>query len=125
MLGGVPLRGSGAGFAFGVASGFTSFVAHAGGPPFQAYVLPLRLDPLRYAATAAVFFAVINLSRKAGIVPSTALAKATVRLRNRFGTVERLAASNGLDLSTAGLEALDTLWEEAKRREAQDSRKAE
>ena len=58
-----PVPHRGAGFAFGVASGFTSFVAHAGGPPFQAYVLPLRLDPLRYAATAAVFFAVINLSK--------------------------------------------------------------
>jgi uncharacterized membrane protein YfcA len=57
----VPSRRKG--FAFGIASGFTSFVAHAGGPPFQAYMLPLRLDPLRYAATSAVFFAAINLSK--------------------------------------------------------------
>jgi hypothetical protein len=52
-----------AGFALGIASGFTSFVAHAGSPPFNAYVLPLRLEPLRYAATAAVFFAAVNLSK--------------------------------------------------------------
>jgi uncharacterized membrane protein YfcA len=51
------------GFALGVASGFTSFVAHAGSPPFAAYVLPLRLEPMRFAATAAVFFAVVNLSK--------------------------------------------------------------
>jgi uncharacterized membrane protein YfcA len=51
------------GFALGIASGFTSFVAHAGSPPYSAYVLPLRLAPLRYAATAAVFFAVVNLSK--------------------------------------------------------------
>jgi hypothetical protein len=51
------------GFALGIASGFTSFVAHAGSPPFSAYVLPLKLPPLKFAATAAVFFAVVNLSK--------------------------------------------------------------
>lgn len=51
------------GFALGVASGFTSFVAHAGGPPISAYVLPLRMPPLTTAATMAVFFAAVNLSK--------------------------------------------------------------
>jgi len=51
------------GFGLGVASGFTSFVAHAGSPPVSAYVLPLRLAPITYAATMATFFAVINLSK--------------------------------------------------------------
>ncbi len=51
------------GFALGVASGFTSFVAHAGSPPISAYVLPLKLPPLRFAGTMAVFFAVVNLSK--------------------------------------------------------------
>ena len=51
------------GFGLGVASGFTSFVAHAGAPPVSAYVLPLRLAPITYAATMATFFAVINLSK--------------------------------------------------------------
>ncbi len=32
-------------------------------PPFNAYVLPLRLNPVTYAATAAVFFAAVNLSK--------------------------------------------------------------
>jgi uncharacterized membrane protein YfcA len=44
-------------------SGFTSFVAHAGGPPIAAYVLPLRLPPVTFAATMAVFFFIINLSK--------------------------------------------------------------
>jgi uncharacterized membrane protein YfcA len=44
-------------------SGFTSFVAHAGGPPISAYVLPLRLPPVTFAATMAVFFFIINLSK--------------------------------------------------------------
>ncbi|HEX2255734.1 MAG TPA: sulfite exporter TauE/SafE family protein [Afifellaceae bacterium] len=49
------------GLFWGAASGFTSFVSHAGGPPYQMYVLPLRLDPRRFAGTAAIFFAAINL----------------------------------------------------------------
>lgn len=44
-------------------SGFTSFVAHAGGPPVSAYVLPLRLPPVMFAASMAVFFFVMNMSK--------------------------------------------------------------
>jgi uncharacterized membrane protein YfcA len=44
-------------------SGFTSFVAHAGGPPINAYVIPLRLSPVRFTATMAFFFFVVNLSK--------------------------------------------------------------
>ena len=51
------------GFVLGIASGFTSFVAHAGSPPISAYVLPMRLAPVTFAATMAVFFAVVNLSK--------------------------------------------------------------
>ena len=51
------------GFVLGIASGFTSFVAHAGSPPINAYVLSLRLPPITYAATMAVFFAAVNLSK--------------------------------------------------------------
>ena len=51
------------GFVLGIASGFTSFVAHAGSPPISAYVLPLKLPPIRFAATMAVFFATVNLSK--------------------------------------------------------------
>jgi len=46
-----------------VTSGFTSFVAHAGGPPLSAYVIPLRLSPIQFTANMAVFFFVINLSK--------------------------------------------------------------
>jgi uncharacterized membrane protein YfcA len=46
-----------------VMSGFTSFIAHAGGPPINAYVIPMRLSPVRFTATMAFFFFVINLSK--------------------------------------------------------------
>ncbi|MDO8456274.1 MAG: sulfite exporter TauE/SafE family protein [Burkholderiaceae bacterium] len=44
-------------------SGFTSFIAHAGGPPINAYVIPLKLNPLVFAATMSFFFFFINLSK--------------------------------------------------------------
>lgn len=44
-------------------AGFTSFIAHAGGPPISAYVIPLRLSPLKFTATMAFFFFIINLSK--------------------------------------------------------------
>ncbi len=44
-------------------SGFTSFIAHAGGPPLNAYVIPLRLAPVTFTATLAFLFFVVNLSK--------------------------------------------------------------
>lgn len=44
----------------GVAAGFTSQVAHAGAPPFQMYVLPLRLSRDVFVGTSAIFFAIVN-----------------------------------------------------------------
>ncbi|WP_374569399.1 sulfite exporter TauE/SafE family protein [Ideonella sp.] len=51
------------GWLLGATSGFTSFVAHAGGPPVSFYVLPLKLPPMVFTATMSVFFAAINASK--------------------------------------------------------------
>ena len=45
----------------GSLSGFTSFVSHAGAPPFQVYVMPQYLEPRIFAGTATMFFAAVNL----------------------------------------------------------------
>jgi uncharacterized membrane protein YfcA len=52
-----------AGRLLATVSGFTSFVSHTGGPPLNAYVIPLRLPPVQFAATMAVFFFSINLAK--------------------------------------------------------------
>lgn len=44
-------------------AGFTSFVSHTGGPPFQIYVLPRRLPPVTYSGTTAFFFAIVNTAK--------------------------------------------------------------
>jgi uncharacterized protein len=48
------------GSLFGVASGFTSQIAHAGQPPFQLWVLPRDLPRERLVGTTAIFFAAVN-----------------------------------------------------------------
>ncbi|MFZ6761161.1 sulfite exporter TauE/SafE family protein [Roseomonas sp. KE0001] len=51
-------------------SGFTSTIAHAGGPPLAVYLYPLRLDRGTLAATTVVFFGVMNYVK---LVPYAAL----------------------------------------------------
>jgi MazG family protein len=62
-----------------------------------------------------LLFAAVNLARLAKVHPTTALARANDKFRARFEEVERIAAERGLDMRTAGLEALDALWDEVKR----------
>ena len=61
-----------------------------------------------------LLFAVVNLARKARVQPGPALHRANRKFRKRFEAVEQLAAQRGLDMSSAGLEALDELWNEVK-----------
>jgi uncharacterized membrane protein YfcA len=48
------------GTLFGVASGFTSQIAHAGAQPFQMWVLPRRLPRDTLVGTTAIAFAIMN-----------------------------------------------------------------
>lgn len=51
------------GWFWGMLSGITSFISHAGSPPFQIYLLPQRLPKAMFAGTATIFFAVINAAK--------------------------------------------------------------
>jgi uncharacterized protein len=55
---------------WGTVAGFTSFVAHAGGAPYQIYALPLKQDPKIYTGTSTIFFAIVNAVK---LVPYFAL----------------------------------------------------
>ncbi len=48
------------GSLFGALTGFTSQIAHAGGPPFQMWVTPRRLPHLVFVGTSSILFALIN-----------------------------------------------------------------
>ena len=62
------------GWFWGTISGFTGFVSHAGAPPMQMYLLPLRLDPRPLAGTIVLVFAISNLLK---VVPYLALGQFT------------------------------------------------
>jgi len=44
-------------------SGFTSFIAHAGGPPVNAYAIPLKLPPVVFTGTMAFLFFFVNMAK--------------------------------------------------------------
>ena len=72
-------------FGLAMLSGFTSSVAHSGGPPMRFFMLPLKLSPRRYAATMAVYFAAINAAKWLpyawlGLIDVTSMATAAVQL---------------------------------------------
>ena len=49
------------GWFWGAVAGFTSMIAHAGGPPFQIYTIPQRLPRDIFVGTGVMFFAAVNL----------------------------------------------------------------
>ena len=53
-------RGRILGLICGGLSGFTSFVAHAGGGPMKFYLVPQRLEPRIFVGTHVVFFFLVN-----------------------------------------------------------------
>ncbi|MCO5197293.1 MAG: sulfite exporter TauE/SafE family protein [Anaerolineae bacterium] len=58
------------GRALGVTAGFTSTLAHVGGPPIAIYLLPQRLPRTLYVGTTALFFLIINVVK---LIPYAAL----------------------------------------------------
>ena len=60
----------GPGLFWGAVTGFTSFVSHAGAPPYQVYTLPLKMTKTVFAGTSTIAFAVINAVK---LVPYWAL----------------------------------------------------
>jgi MazG family protein len=65
-----------------------------------------------------LLFACVNLCRKAGVHASLALDRANAKFVDRFSQVEALATERGMDVRTAGLEALDAIWDEVKNQRA-------
>ncbi|BBK32219.1 hypothetical protein EDC65_1019 [Stella humosa] len=60
-----PPPGRPAGIFWSAMAGYTSFVAHAGGPPLSVYLLPQNLHKTVFVGTTVVFFAVVNYAKLA------------------------------------------------------------
>lgn len=65
-IGPSPVRG----WFWGTLSGVTSFVSHAGAPPYQIYMLPQQLPKMIFAGTTTILFAVVNLAK---VIPYASL----------------------------------------------------
>ena len=63
------------GLFWSAVAGFTSFVSHAGAPPYQVYTLPLGMTKAVFAGTTTIAFAAINLVK---LVPYYALGQLNV-----------------------------------------------
>lgn len=61
-----------------------------------------------------VLFSAVNVSRFLGIDSEHALYDACDKFTNRFSKVESLAKARGIDMKTATLSELDSLWDEVK-----------
>ena len=48
------------GLFWGTITGFTSFVSHSGGPPYQVYTMPLGMPKAVFAGTSTIAFAYVN-----------------------------------------------------------------
>jgi uncharacterized membrane protein YfcA len=86
------------GTLFGVVSGFTSQIAHAGAPPFQMWVLPRRLPRDSLVGTTAISFALMNWMK----VPAYA-AMGQFTARNLLATATLLPLALGATLAGVAL----------------------
>ena len=65
-----------------------------------------------------MLFAAVNVSRFTHVDAEQSLGQACEKFIDRFEQVEALARERGVDMKTAGIEKLDELWKQAKKRNA-------
>jgi ATP diphosphatase len=80
----------------------------------EVYAQPRQQDKIE-DEIGDLFFAVVNLSRHLGVNPDEALKKANEKFSKRFSLVQQFAANDGLELISLHTDALELLWDRAKR----------
>ena len=74
-------------------------------------------DPSKIADEVGdILFVAVNLARRCGVDPETALARTNRKFRERFQWMEESFAGSGASMQSATLEELEARWQEAKRR---------
>lgn len=63
-----------------------------------------------------LLFVIVNLARKLGVEPETALKKTNRKFRNRFKHIETELKGQNKTLEDSSLEEMDALWNESKRK---------
>ena len=62
-----------------------------------------------------VLFVAVNLARKAGVDPETALMACNSKFEKRFRYIEQQIEQDGKSLNEASLEEMESHWQRAKR----------
>ncbi len=62
-----------------------------------------------------ILFALVNWARHLHIDPAVALERANAKFRKRFTYVENACRERGIEMKKENLQAMDALWDEAKR----------
>ena len=62
-----------------------------------------------------ILFTVVNVARYLGIDPESALKRTSDKFIKRFHYIEKGLNRKGIDIKSAGLERMDSLWNEAKK----------
>jgi uncharacterized protein YabN with tetrapyrrole methylase and pyrophosphatase domain len=63
-----------------------------------------------------LLFVVVNIARFLRVDPEQALRKTNAKFRARFEHVERGVEAQGKTLKEAGIQEMERLWQEAKRK---------
>jgi len=66
-----------------------------------------------------LFFVLVNLARFLQVDPESALRRTNRKFRARFGFMEQQLKEQGMALQDAGMEQMESLWQQAKTREKQ------
>lgn len=61
-----------------------------------------------------LLFVAVNMARKAGIDPETALMTCNQKFERRFNYIEQVIENDGKSIDDASLDEMETLWQEAK-----------
>ena len=61
-----------------------------------------------------LLFVAVNIARKAGIDPETALMGCNSKFEKRFRYIEKKTELNGKNISETSLSEMETLWQQAK-----------
>lgn len=86
------------GVFWGGVSGFTSHVAHAGGPPFQVWALTRNFPHLIFIGTASIFFAALNVMKLPAYIALGQFHRETLMLSAAFMPLAIISTVAGVRL---------------------------
>ena len=85
-------------FGLGLLSGFSSFIAHAGGPPVKGYLLKQQLDKSWFVGTNTVFFFLLNFLKTIAYGASGTLSTASLQTSSLLAPILIIGVVSGFRL---------------------------